>query len=117
MFYDIAVVGFGLAGRLAALELSKQHRITVFEADDEHTQNSAGKVAAAMLDDFAPQLIALFSNSELTADVKMSGALEVDSRYQAWDSPRWAEACNVSDAAIRQTPTWAKLQDDKNASE
>ena len=38
MFYDIAVVGFGLAGRLAALELSKQHRITVFEADDEHTQ-------------------------------------------------------------------------------
>lgn len=49
MFYDIAVVGFGLAGRLAALELSKQHRITVFEADDEHTQNSAGKVAAAML--------------------------------------------------------------------
>ena len=49
MFYDIAVVGFGLAGRLAALELSKQHRVTVFEADDEHTQNSAGKVAAAML--------------------------------------------------------------------
>merc|ERR1739843_77922 len=49
MFYNIAVVGFGLAGRLAALELSKQHRVTVFEADDEHTQNSAGKVAAAML--------------------------------------------------------------------
>jgi len=49
MFYNIAVVGFGLAGRLAALELSKQHQVTVFEADDEHTQNSAGKVAAAML--------------------------------------------------------------------
>ncbi len=49
MFYNIAIVGFGLAGRLAALELSKSHHVTVFEASDEQTQNSAGKVAAAML--------------------------------------------------------------------
>ncbi|MFP3351228.1 FAD-dependent oxidoreductase [Pseudoalteromonas sp. SIMBA_153] len=62
MFYNIAVVGFGLAGRLAALELSKQHRVTVFEADDEHTQNSAGKVAAAML---APLAESVMCESEL----------------------------------------------------
>ena len=57
MFYNIAVVGFGLAGRLAALMLSKQHYVTVFEADDEHTQNSAGKVAAAMLAPLAESVL------------------------------------------------------------
>ncbi|MEI8704570.1 FAD-dependent oxidoreductase [Pseudoalteromonas sp. B62] len=57
MFYNIAVVGFGLAGRLAALELSKQHQVTVFEADDEHTQNSAGKIAAAMLAPLAESVL------------------------------------------------------------
>ncbi|ASM51187.1 glycine oxidase [Pseudoalteromonas espejiana DSM 9414] len=57
MFYNIAVVGFGLAGRLAALELSKSHHITVFEASDEHTQNSAGKVAAAMLAPLAESVL------------------------------------------------------------
>jgi len=57
MFYNIAVVGFGLAGRLAALELSKLHHVTVFEASDEHTQNSAGKVAAAMLAPLAESVL------------------------------------------------------------
>ena len=57
MSYNIAVVGFGLAGRLAALTLSKQHHVTVFEADDEHTQNSAGKVAAAMLAPLAESVL------------------------------------------------------------
>ena len=57
MFYNIAVVGFGLAGRLAALELSKSHHVTVFEASDEHTQNSAGKVAAAMLAPLAESVL------------------------------------------------------------
>ncbi len=57
MFYHIAVVGFGLAGRLAALELSKLHHVTVFEADDEQTPNSAGKVAAAMLAPLAESVL------------------------------------------------------------
>lgn len=57
MFYSIAVVGFGLAGRLAALELSKSHHVTVFEANDEQTPNSAGKVAAAMLAPLAESVL------------------------------------------------------------
>ncbi|ATG78609.1 FAD-dependent oxidoreductase [Pseudoalteromonas sp. 1_2015MBL_MicDiv] len=57
MFYNIAVVGFGLAGRLAALDLSKLHHVTVFEADDEQTPNSAGKVAAAMLAPLAESVL------------------------------------------------------------
>jgi len=57
MFYNIAVVGFGLAGRLAALELSKSHHVTVFEANDEQTPNSAGKVAAAMLAPLAESVL------------------------------------------------------------
>ena len=62
MRYDIAVAGFGLVGRLTALELSKQHNVTVFEADDEHTANSAGKVAAAML---APLAESVLCDSDL----------------------------------------------------
>ena len=57
MQYHIAIVGFGLAGRLAALELSKQHNVSVFEADDEHALNSAGKVAAAMLAPLAESVL------------------------------------------------------------
>ncbi|XQF89492.1 FAD-dependent oxidoreductase [Pseudoalteromonas espejiana] len=57
MFYNIAVVGFGLAGRLAALEPSKSHHVTVFEASDEQTPNSAGKVAAAMLAPLAESVL------------------------------------------------------------
>jgi len=57
MVYNIAVVGFGLAGRLAALELSKLHHVTVFEAYDEQTLNSAGKVAAAMLAPLAESVL------------------------------------------------------------
>ncbi|MBQ4834251.1 FAD-dependent oxidoreductase [Pseudoalteromonas sp. MMG010] len=49
MAHNIAIVGFGLVGRLAALQLSKHHNVTVFEAGDEQGLLSAGKVAAAML--------------------------------------------------------------------
>ncbi|MFC3034105.1 FAD-dependent oxidoreductase [Pseudoalteromonas fenneropenaei] len=45
----IAIVGFGLVGRIAALALVKQHQLTVFEQDNEHTLGSAGSLAAAML--------------------------------------------------------------------
>ncbi len=57
MSYNIAVIGFGLTGRLAALALSKQHQVTVFEQDDEHASNSAGSVAAAMLAPLAESVL------------------------------------------------------------
>ncbi|WP_404342386.1 FAD-dependent oxidoreductase [Pseudoalteromonas mariniglutinosa] len=57
MSYSIAVVGFGLTGRLAALELSLQHRVTVFEAGDERALDSAGRVAAAMLAPLAESVL------------------------------------------------------------
>jgi glycine oxidase len=57
MFYNIAIVGFGLAGRLTALELSKCHHVTVYEAGDENTASSAGKVAAAMLAPLAESVL------------------------------------------------------------
>lgn len=57
MSYNIAVVGFGLAGRLAALELSLQHQVTVFEAGDEQALESAGRVAAAMLAPLAESVL------------------------------------------------------------
>lgn len=57
MSYNIAVVGFGLTGRLAALELSLAHNVTVYEADDAQALNSAGRVAAAMLAPLAESVL------------------------------------------------------------
>lgn len=57
MSYNIAVVGFGLTGRLAALALSKQHQVTVFERDEHTAQHSAGAVAAAMLAPLAESVL------------------------------------------------------------
>ncbi|WP_405630678.1 FAD-dependent oxidoreductase [Pseudoalteromonas sp. Ld20] len=57
MSYKIAVIGFGLTGRLAALELSMLHQITVFEAGDEQALDSAGRVAAAMLAPLAESVL------------------------------------------------------------
>ncbi len=57
MSYNIAVVGFGLTGRLAALELSLAHNVTVYEADDAQARNSAGRVAAAMLAPLAESVL------------------------------------------------------------
>ena len=62
MSYNIAVVGFGLTGRLTALELSLQHRVTVYEAGDEQALDSAGRVAAAML---APLAESVFCEQDL----------------------------------------------------
>ncbi|MGS0534420.1 FAD-dependent oxidoreductase [Pseudoalteromonas sp. SaAl2] len=62
MSYNIAVVGFGLTGRLAALELSLAHNVTVYEADDAQALNSAGRVAAAML---APLAESVFCEQDL----------------------------------------------------
>lgn len=57
MSYNIAVVGFGLTGRLAALELSLAYNVTVYEADDAQARNSAGCVAAAMLAPLAESVL------------------------------------------------------------
>ncbi|MDP2635813.1 MULTISPECIES: FAD-dependent oxidoreductase [unclassified Pseudoalteromonas] len=57
MSYNIAVVGFGLTGRLAALELSLAHNVTVYEADDAQALSSAGRVAAAMLAPLAESVL------------------------------------------------------------
>ncbi len=57
MSYNIAVVGFGLTGRLAALELSLAHNVTVYEVDDAQARNSAGRVAAAMLAPLAESVL------------------------------------------------------------
>ncbi|WMN58837.1 FAD-binding oxidoreductase [Pseudoalteromonas xiamenensis] len=53
----VAIVGFGLVGRVAALMLSKTHALTIFEADDERTLQSAGTLAAAMLAPMAESVI------------------------------------------------------------
>ncbi|WP_462157242.1 FAD-dependent oxidoreductase [Pseudoalteromonas sp. GB56] len=45
----VAIVGFGVCGRVAALMLAKQYEVHVFERDDAQALNSAGYVAAAML--------------------------------------------------------------------
>ncbi|WP_440054304.1 FAD-dependent oxidoreductase [Pseudoalteromonas sp. T1lg65] len=53
----VAVVGFGLVGRVAALMLSNHYQVSVFEKDDEQASNSAGSMAAAMLAPLAESVI------------------------------------------------------------
>ena len=45
----VAILGFGLVGRIAALMLAPRYRLSVFEQSAESQQSSAGSVAAAML--------------------------------------------------------------------
>ncbi|CAM4071768.1 FAD-dependent oxidoreductase [Pseudoalteromonas byunsanensis] len=47
--YRVAILGFGLVGRVAALMLHKQHQLSIFEAASDANQNGAGALAAAML--------------------------------------------------------------------
>ncbi|MAD03913.1 MAG: FAD-dependent oxidoreductase [Pseudoalteromonas sp.] len=57
MSLKIAILGFGLTGRLTALALAKEHQLSVFEQDDQHASNSAGSVAAAMLAPLAESVL------------------------------------------------------------
>ena len=43
----IAILGYGLTGRLAALKLYQQHQVSVFESGKVSGEQSAGFVAAA----------------------------------------------------------------------
>lgn len=53
----IAIVGFGLSGRLAALQLADEFSLSIFEAGDCHASKSAGAVAAAMLAPLAESVL------------------------------------------------------------
>jgi glycine oxidase len=46
---NIGIIGAGLIGRLTALQLSADHQVTLFDADDEAATQSAAYLAAAML--------------------------------------------------------------------
>ncbi|CAH9062522.1 hypothetical protein PSECIP111951_02709 [Pseudoalteromonas holothuriae] len=45
----IAILGFGLVGRVAALMLHKHYQLSVYEAAESASHNGAGALAAAML--------------------------------------------------------------------
>ncbi|KZN55873.1 hypothetical protein N474_13315 [Pseudoalteromonas luteoviolacea CPMOR-2] len=53
----VAIVGFGLVGRIVALELIERYDITVFEKDQQDGQAGAGTLAAAMLAPLAESVI------------------------------------------------------------
>ncbi|MGA4604288.1 FAD-dependent oxidoreductase [Pseudoalteromonas piscicida] len=53
----VAILGFGLTGRIAALMLAERYQISVFEQAKQGTESSAGSVAAAMLAPLAESVI------------------------------------------------------------
>ena len=53
----IAIVGFGLTGRLAALQLADEFSLSIFEVSDFDASQSAGAVAAAMLAPLAESVL------------------------------------------------------------
>ncbi|KZN49041.1 FAD-dependent oxidoreductase [Pseudoalteromonas luteoviolacea] len=54
---SVAIVGFGLVGRVAALELMDRYQLTIFEKDPQDAQTGAGTLAAAMLAPLAESVI------------------------------------------------------------
>ncbi|MBQ4839463.1 FAD-dependent oxidoreductase [Pseudoalteromonas luteoviolacea] len=54
---SVAIVGFGLVGRVVALELMAQYQLTIFEKDPQDAQTGAGTLAAAMLAPLAESVI------------------------------------------------------------
>ncbi|MEO2281690.1 FAD-dependent oxidoreductase [Pseudoalteromonas pernae] len=64
----VAIVGFGVCGRVAALMLAKHYEVHVFERDDAQALNSAGFVAAAMLAPLAESVHASAEVVQLGAD-------------------------------------------------
>ena len=61
----IAILGYGLTGRLAALQLYKHHQVSVFEAGKVSGEQSAGFVAAAMLAPFAESVLCEIDLAEM----------------------------------------------------
>ncbi|TMP81175.1 FAD-dependent oxidoreductase [Pseudoalteromonas phenolica] len=53
----VAILGFGLLGRVAALMLMERYQLSIFEKDDAQANNSAGVLAAAMLAPLAESVI------------------------------------------------------------
>ncbi|WP_192508903.1 FAD-dependent oxidoreductase [Pseudoalteromonas aurantia] len=61
----VAILGFGLVGRVAALMLHEKCHVSVYEASDEHASSSAGALAAAMLAPLAESVICETDLAEL----------------------------------------------------
>ncbi|KAF7768921.1 glycine oxidase [Pseudoalteromonas citrea] len=61
----VAILGFGLIGRVTALMLHEKAQLSVYEASDEHASNSAGALAAAMLAPLAESVICETDLAEL----------------------------------------------------
>ena len=61
----IAILGFGLTGRLTALSIYKHHQVDVYEVGNIDGQQSAGFVAAAMLAPFAESVLCEMDLAEL----------------------------------------------------
>ena len=61
----VAILGFGLVGRVTALTLMERYHLSIFERDDEQAENSAGKLAAAML---APLAESVICDADLAED-------------------------------------------------
>ncbi|WP_105166733.1 FAD-dependent oxidoreductase [Pseudoalteromonas sp. T1lg23B] len=53
----VAILGFGLVGRVAALMLQDQYQLSIFEAAQTPNNNGAGALAAAMLAPMAESVI------------------------------------------------------------
>ncbi|MBD1583819.1 FAD-dependent oxidoreductase [Pseudoalteromonas sp. S16_S37] len=53
----VAILGFGLVGRVAALMLHEQYQLSIFEAAPNANDNGAGALAAAMLAPMAESVI------------------------------------------------------------
>lgn len=74
------------------------------------TEADMQRLAEAVGDKTAAEIIRIASGDNMTADAKMLAILALDKRYVSKSSGDWATLLRVDSAAIRKTKTWRTIQ-------
>ena len=84
-------------------------RIALEGEDTPKAKSKAATKATAVLETLLgneAQQILEIAQSHKSVDDRMRAICLIDLRHLAWDSPKWANLLNVSEAAIRKTKFW-----------
>jgi hypothetical protein len=82
-------------------------------SDQPTTEELMLRMAQAVGDDNAAQILAVAQRKDLTGERKMEQILRMDRRYAGKNSNDWAILLGVKPAAIRQYAIWKGLQEAK----
>jgi hypothetical protein len=94
----------------AMRNLRRLAEIKMMEPRPQQESEYAARVAALM-DEEDARILAVASDTKLSANERMKRILVLDRSATGWKSTKWAGVLGVKDAGIRQTETWKELQE------